>query len=121
MVQDESLAATYKRPILDDVLVNWKTMHASQVVNLVRACNPWNKGAMTVYNGMEIKIVDAEVAGIESNESPGSIIDVADGITVACSQNSVIKINHLNANGIFVPSRFAEKFGLMAKQSFGSS
>jgi methionyl-tRNA formyltransferase len=121
IVQDERLAATYKKPTLNNVLINWKTMHANDVVNLVRACNPWNKGAITVYNGMEVKIIDAEVAGGEANESPGKIISVSDGIRVVCAQKEVVKINYLNANGIFVHSRFAEKFGFVTSQSFTSS
>jgi len=117
--QDESVATTYKKPTLNDVLINWKTMSAHSVVNLVRACNPWNKGAITVYNGMEVKIIDAEVVPGTTTESPGKIIQASDGISVACANNTIVKINHFNANGIFVPARFAEKFGLVAKQSFG--
>ena len=121
IVQDERFASTYKKPMLNDVLINWKAMHALNVVDLVRACNPWNKGAITVYNGMEVKIIDAEAAGVETTELPGSIIDVGEGIWVACANNSAVKLNSLNVNGIFVPSRFAEKFGFGIKQSFVSS
>ena len=120
-VQDETFASTYKKPGLNDVLINWQTMPAKNVVDLVRACNPWNKGAITIYNGMEVKIIDAEVAGTETNELPGTIIEVGNAVLVACAHNSEVKINCMNANGIFVPARFAEKFGLMAKQRFGSS
>jgi len=120
-VQDERFASTYKKPGLNDVLINWQTMPAKNVVDLVRACNPWNKGAITVYNGMEVKIIDAEVAGTETNELPGSIVEVGNAVLVACADNGAIKINCMNANGIFVPARFAEKFGFIAKQRFGSS
>ena len=120
-VQDERFASTYKKPGLNDVLINWQTMPAKNVVDLVRACNPWNKGAITVYNGIEVKIIDAELAGTETNESPGTILEVGNAILVACAGNSAVKINCVNANGIFVPARFAEKFGFIAKQRFGPS
>lgn len=119
--QNENKAVTYKKPTLKDVLINWKTMQANEVVNLVRACNPWNKGAIAVYNGMEVKVIDAEVSDDETEKMPGTIIEVGEGIKVVCKGNSVVKINIMNMNGIFVPCRFARSFGFVQGQSFVTS
>jgi len=118
VLQNETGAVTYKKPGLQDVLVSWQTMNAKQVVNLTRACNPWNKGAITVYNGMEVKIIDAEILGMTTVAQPGMILEINNGIKVACMENSCLKINHLNINGIYVPARFAQRFGFATGQYF---
>lgn len=120
VLQDESRAVTYKKPTLKDVLIKWQTMQANDMINLIRAANPWNKGAITVYNNMEVKIIDAEVIDMETKKMPGTIVDMDDGIRVACAGNRLIKVNHLNVNGILVPSRFAHKFGFSMGENFVS-
>ena len=80
--QNENDAVTYKKPTLKDVLINWQTMQANEVVNLVRACNPWNKGAIAVYNGMEVKVIDAELSDVETEKMPGTITEAGEGIGV---------------------------------------
>ena len=111
VLQNESKYGYYSKPSLKDVLIDWKTMTAHEIINLVKACNPWNKGAITMYKGMELKIVDAELVDGNRPGTPGTVMDIADGIKVVCSDNKPIRINHLNINGIFVPARFADKFG----------
>lgn len=119
--QDEIKAVTYKKPALQDVLVNWQTMHANSIINLVKACNPWNKGAITMCNNMEVKIVDAEAFNIRTNVMPGTIVGTGDdGLKIACAGYSVVKVNFLVLNGIFVPARLAEKFGFASGQKFAN-
>lgn len=120
VAQNAKKANTHKRPTLKDVLINWKTASAKDVINLVKACNPWNKGAIAMYNNMEIKIADAEVVDIAANQLPGTITDVKDGLKVACAGNTMIKINFITVNGIFVPARFVDKFGFATGQKFTS-
>jgi len=121
VLQDESAEKYYKKPLLNDVFISWQTMHATNIVNLVRACNPWNKGAIAVCNNMEVKIVDAEALDKNTLAPPGAIVDVTDGVQVACANNSLIRLNSLVINGIFVPARFADKFGFATGQQFYSS
>ncbi|MES2773933.1 MAG: formyltransferase family protein [Bacteroidota bacterium] len=119
--QDETKAVTYKKPTLPDVLINWQTMNANQIVNLTRACNPWNKGAITVYNGMEVKVIDAEALDITTDALQGVILEMNNGIRVACAEKTCLKINHLNINGIYVPARFGHQFGFTPGQYFLNS
>jgi methionyl-tRNA formyltransferase len=120
VVQDAKKANTHKRPALKDVLINWQKTRANDVINLVKACNPWNKGAIAMYNNMEVKIADAEVVNIAASQPPGTITDVKDGLKVACAGNTMIRINFLTVNGIFVPARFVDKFGFATGQKFTS-
>ena len=117
--QDDSLAHFYKRPVLKDVLINWNRMTAAEIINLVKACNPWNIGPISIFQNIEVKIVDAE-PGLSCVDArlAGTIIDTRSGIRVkSCDDKSVV-INHLQINGIFVPWRYAEKFGFADGQQF---
>jgi methionyl-tRNA formyltransferase len=121
ILQDDSLAVIYKKPTLADVSIKWETMHAGDIINLVKAVNPWNKGAITVYNNMEVKVIDAELAEIVTGKSPGTIVEINNGILVACPGNGSIRIQYMHVNGIPVPARFAGKFGFTTGQFFVSA
>lgn len=101
--------AYQRRPELKDIVIDWNTMNASQITNLINACNPWNKGATTFFKGSEIKIMDAYIdeATKHENITPGTIIETGTSLKVACIQNEVLTITFLNSNGIFIPSRHA--------------
>ncbi|TWV93287.1 hypothetical protein [Chitinophaga pinensis] len=59
VISNEKTPAKYhKRPQLQDVLINWEKMTPLEVGNLIRACNPWNRGAITIFNGQELKLMD---------------------------------------------------------------
>lgn len=120
IVQDEGLAVINKKPVLADVSIKWESMHSDQIINLVKAVNPWNKGAITVFNNMEVKIVDAEAAGIVNGKTPGTIVEIKEGLVVACAGNESVRIHYMHVNGIPVPSRFAGKFGFTSGQFFVS-
>lgn len=117
--QDENGACFYKRPVLKDVLIDWNKLTAVEIINLVKACNPWNTGPISVFQSMEVKIVDAE-PGAPCTDSvlAGTIISIHNGIRVKSSDDMSVVINHLQIYGIFVPWRFASKFGFSNGQSF---
>lgn len=116
--QNEKEANRFHKPSLQDVLIDFQKMNATQIVDLVRACNPWNKGAISVCNGMEIKIIDAEIDITQSDKLPGTIVDTANCVKIVAANNSLVAIHQMNMNGIFVPGRFANLFGLMIGHRF---
>ena len=59
---DEGKAAYYKRSELANVMINWWLMGANEIINLVKTCNSRNYGAITLLNGFEFKIMDANSA-----------------------------------------------------------
>jgi methionyl-tRNA formyltransferase len=119
-VQDEQQAGYFSRPVEKDVSVSWTTMNAVDICNLVKACNPWNNGAITSYNGFEVRIVDAEPA--LSNgfvpHAPGTILDTSTNFLISCINNEVLHIHTLMVNGVLMPGRFAAKYGFLMGQSF---
>jgi len=122
--QNNKKSYYHKRPERKDVLIQWDNMAAAEVVNLILACNPWNKGAIASFNQMELKILDAEVMGNTAAalnvEEAGLIINHHHGLQVACKDKMIINITMLNLNDTFIPARHAALFGFIQGQFFGS-
>lgn len=118
--QDETKARWYKRPSLKDVLVNWEQMKAKEICALINACNSWNSGAITLFNGMEIKILDAEASEVNvgPDRVPGTVRESSDALRIDCLENQELKIHYMTINSIPVPARHAKKFGITEGQKF---
>jgi methionyl-tRNA formyltransferase len=118
--QDEQQAGYFSRPVEKDVSVSWMTMNAVDICNLVKACNPWNNGAITSYNGFEVRIVDAEPARSNGHmpHTPGTILDTSGMFLISCINNEVLHIHILMVNGVLMPGRFAANYGFLMGQSF---
>lgn len=101
--------AYHKRPVAKDVMIDWNTMSATEICNLIRACNPWNKGAATRFNGQEIKLMDGMHSGMTTTLPPGSI--VSEGL-IAVKDGHCIQVNMLVLEDIFVPAYHAEYYGI---------
>lgn len=118
--QDSKGSHYYKRPQLQDVLINWETMSAVQIINLVLACNPWNKGAIIPYNGREVKLLDAGLSEsktpIDNKLAPGTIVGINNTLQVVCKDGVVIDVYMLIVDGTFVPGRYAATWGFTQGQ-----
>jgi methionyl-tRNA formyltransferase len=113
--QDETSANWYSRPTLKDVLIMWDSMPAAQVCSLVRACNNWNAGAITLYQGMEMKIIDASYAANTSTStaSPGTITSITESIKVSSTNGDEVSIHYLSLNSIPFAGRQAKYYGIV--------
>jgi methionyl-tRNA formyltransferase len=133
--QNERNSAYFGRPGQQDVCICWKTMSAKAICNLVKACNPWNNGAITFYNGFEVRINDAGVivpaeaahhmSNLTTNGSAGNsvhpagtIFDTSGTLLVSCNHNEAITIHSLVVNGTLMPARFAANYGFTIGQLF---
>ncbi|RYD59407.1 MAG: methionyl-tRNA formyltransferase [Sphingobacteriales bacterium] len=114
----------YRRPALNDVLINWAEMELGEILNIILACNPWNKGGLTLYQGSEVKIIDAEVSKDKSVNSasfiPGTIANHNKCLQVVCKGNKLLNINMLALDGAFIPARHAEKYGFLKGRQLGN-
>lgn len=118
--QDESAVRSYHQPVLKDVLINWQAMTAYDICSLVKACNHWNNGAITLFNGMEVKIRDVSAGSelVEESVLPGTIINSDSAVMVGCANNSSLFIHYLAINDLVFPGRFADKYGFVKGQQF---
>lgn len=121
---DDGLANYFGKPGLSEVCIDWNTQNASDVNALVRACNPWNKGAYTQWNGWNIRIVGASVAETEGEGSPdpGTVTgaDLQKGIRVACKNNTRLHIEYIYTDEGFMPAHKLLAFGLKPHDRFST-
>ncbi|MBB3969195.1 methionyl-tRNA formyltransferase [Mucilaginibacter phyllosphaerae] len=111
----------YKKPQLADVIINWGKMPAKQILDLIKACTPWNNGAGTLINGFEFKILDAQLATEDNvSQTPGTIIVLDNSFKVACLNGAILNIKYFNINNTCVPARYAGFYGLKTGQIFSS-
>jgi len=118
--QDEKKAAYQHRAELVDIQVNWKSMTAKSVGNLVRACNPSYGGAAVYLRGMPLRPLQASAVGSTDVTVPGTIAAIGElGIEVACRRKSLLRIEVLQIQeGTFTAKRFAEIFGIKPGEVF---
>lgn len=112
-----------KRPALNDVMINWQQMSAKEICNLVRACNPWNKGALTIYNKQELKLMDAVIITTinlpEKNRLPGTIVKAEEQLHVYCCDGNIININMVFYNDCFIPAYRVKDWGFKKGELLG--
>lgn len=108
----------YHQPVLNDILIQWQTMSAKEICNLVRACNPWNKGAITCYKGQELKLMDAIIDDSDDNQTnskalPGEIVQDDKVLKIHTSDNFNLIVNMVFYSECFVPSYSCKYYGLI--------
>lgn len=120
--QDESKAIYYKRQQAKDVSINWELMDADNVIALINACNPWNKGASTKINNKIIRFLEAvqltgEVA--DNNVLPGTIIAFDDkGMIVSTIYNQLIRVCIIHADEGFLNAKRLNEIGVLTGNRF---
>lgn len=120
--QDNNNAKYYKRAALKDVSIDWETMNANEIVALVDACNPWNKGAYAKWKETAFKII--QISHKEQNSvnnqklNPGTIINCSENgtIDIITVDNKTLSIEIISIEeGIFTAG-FLSKLGLVENQ-----
>ena len=115
--QDETKAGWYHRPALEDVLIDWN-QSAEEIIALINACNPWNKGAVTYLNQYPLKIIAASIGkdtqNIAKESKPGTItwIDERYGCYVCCGSAEFLNLDILYCNDSFITGIQFAKLGI---------
>lgn len=116
IVQTDKNAKYYKRPDAADVCISWQKQDAKTIEALSRACNPWNKGAYTQWNGNTIRVVEARIIDEVPDVShpPGTIltIDEDNGLTVQCNNNTQLRIDIVYTDEGFMSGHKLLAFGV---------
>lgn len=120
-VQDETQAAYYHRPQLADVMIDWQKP-AADIIALVNACNPWNKGAVACLNQYPIKIIAVSLAAepAPANVPAGTIIkaDQKSGCWVSCNSQELVILDILYCNDSFITGFQFTELGISPGMSF---
>lgn len=114
--QNTSNSKWYSQPKSEDLFIDWKTMTSWQVRALVKACNPWQKGAATRYKGWTFGITDASLSftTVTTEILPGTIIilDESNGLIIACADKKAIKVEVIYSEEGYFPGHKMTQFGL---------
>lgn len=122
MPQDESIARTWPKPGQREVLIDWNAMSAGEIVALVKACNPWNKGAYTFLGHQPLRITVARAGTMPAGGlPPGTIIESAEsGMTVACANDECLKADVFYLDAGFYSGREMSGLGITAGMRFST-
>lgn len=119
--QDEAQAAYYHRPQLEDVMIDWHKP-AADIIALVNAANPWNKGAVTCINQYPVKIIAVSVSPETppANVPPGTIVkaDQKFGCQVICGSGELIILDILYCNDSFITGAQFVQLGVSPGMQF---
>ncbi len=120
--QDESKAKVWPKPGQRDVVIDWNTMSAAEIVALVRACNPWNKGAYTFLGDNALRITVALNTSLPcGGKSPGTLIGhPGTGMLVACRDNESIILETVYLEAGFFSSKELTGLGIRPGMQFST-
>ncbi|RZS98941.1 methionyl-tRNA formyltransferase [Aquimarina brevivitae] len=112
-----------KRPIEQDITIDWENQNADDIERLINACNPKYGGATTYYQGAKIKIL--EVSPVENQtplfgRTPGEIVHAhpQEGLFICCRYGQLLRLNVISTDaGILSGTKYVN-LGLKPGQLF---
>jgi len=106
----------YNKPKSEDLFIDWKTMTSWEVRAIIKACNPWQKGAATQYKGWTFGITDASLSftAVLPETIPGTVIvlDESNGLIISCADGKAIKVEVIYSEEGYFPGYKMTQFGL---------
>lgn len=86
-----------KRPTQEDMIINWNTMDADEIIALVNACNPNYGGAFGLFRGGYIRILRLKKITKSSSANPGEIIKAdSENLWVQTKDNQPLSVEITN-------------------------
>ena len=119
--QDEAAARYWPRAGLADVCIAWQES-AEDIARLVRAANPWNRGALATLRGQLLRVLVATPWHEPFAAAPGTVVLAAPGqvLLVACGNNQVIQLHAVALDeGYFTGGQLAG-MGIQVGEVLGS-
>lgn len=120
--QENLKAKYYKKPQAEDVCISWQKSDAQTIEALSRACNPWNKGAYTQWNGWNIRVVEATVIEKINDlpNPPGTILSLSEesGLIVKCNNETQLRLDIIYTDEGFMSGHKLSAFGLKKGSQF---
>ena len=120
--QDELLVTYAHKLEKAEAVIDWQKS-AAEISRQVRAFNPFPVAQSFLHGEVCRLWMATTVDGMSSSASPGCVLDVHDGILVACGDGGVLRISELQAPGgkRLSTSVFMQGHALKAGDQFGST
>jgi methionyl-tRNA formyltransferase len=92
--QDPATGRYWPRATLADVCIDWQEP-AEAIARLVRAANPWNRGALATFRGQAFRVLSATPRPETTAAPPGTVVwSMPDqGLLVACGTGQVLQLD----------------------------
>ncbi|MCC2546271.1 hypothetical protein LJY25_07425 [Hymenobacter sp. BT175] len=92
--QDPTTAKYWPRPSLADVCVRWEEP-ADSLYRLVRATNPWNRGALATVRGQVLRLLACTPLPGAGHVPPGTLVHASaeNGVLVACGHTDLLRLD----------------------------
>jgi len=124
--QDHRKAKWYPRPAAADLMIDWHTMPAASILSLVKACNPWNKGAATTWKGWTFGITEAALWAADQHiqdTAAGTIValDAEQGLIIACADGRLIRVGVIYTEEGFFEGHQLALFGIRQYEQLGTA
>ena len=102
----------FPKPTLKDLIIDWQKMDAKAIIALIKACNPWNRGAIARINGVDVKIIEAHIS-MQEGKKEGEVFHLSqNGMEVACINNSALIIKVLYSSFGYLEGETLGVFGI---------
>jgi methionyl-tRNA formyltransferase len=100
------------KPTLKDLIIDWQKMDAQAILALIKACNPWNRGAIARINGVDVKIIEAQIS-TQQGMKAGEVFHLyQNGMEVACINNTSLIIKVLYCSFGYLEGENLGAFGI---------
>ncbi|MGH2553963.1 MAG: methionyl-tRNA formyltransferase [Chitinophagaceae bacterium] len=112
--QDESKAHYYKKQVMQEFAIDWHAMDAEQIIALIHACNPHNKGAAAKINNKIIRLLHVEKHNYDAGivKPPGTIIALEDAyMDVSVLHDQLLRIKYLYMDEGFITPLYLKQVG----------
>lgn len=112
----------YGRPGPNDFSIDWKNRNAREINALIKACNPWMKGAPAKTRGWVVLITDASVpeAVAPAGTLPGTVLQLSpeEGLVIVCKDQTLLRAEVVYTEEGFFTGVQLLRFGLKAGDRF---
>lgn len=116
--QDPAAARYWPRAELADVCVCWGES-ATDIARLVRATNPWNRGALATLRGQSLRLLGVTPLTGLVQAQPGTVVRAAADLLVACGAGEVLRLDMLALDeGYFTGAQLVE-LGVQVGEQLG--
>lgn len=116
--QNESQAKYYPKAGFNDVSIKWDAP-ALEIKALIKACNPWNKGAYTQIRGNSLRIVEAQLCEHpNTDKKPGTILADEEELLVVCGDHKCLSIQIIHIPEGFITGKQFMEMGFKSPECF---
>ncbi|MFD2784121.1 methionyl-tRNA formyltransferase [Hymenobacter rubripertinctus] len=116
--QDAAAARYWPRAGLADICVHW-TEPAEALARLVRATNPWNRGALATLRQQPLRLLGVSPMPGTVAAPPGTVVRAEADLLVACGSGQLLRLDMLALEeGYFTGTQLVE-LGIQAGEVLG--